>query len=573
MLLFLRQNEQYWSAQTVDEATSREKRSNYIIYAVEVFMININTIIGSPGDEAADGVVHADLSGPVAKSREYFMVVSWRSFLQAYPLKMKSEATSKTKAFLRLIDRQAAVPASEIKVVRTDSGTEFLNKDFRRLMQLEGILHEHTARYSSFQNGVAERAIPTVTEMASAILTDSGLLHSLWVDALLHAVLLRNRIPKRGYKVLLPGPGQPVFEARSAQLVDRMLFELSDVGKDDESDFVHNEGVELEERDAQHEADDQAHVSKSTALRRSKRVEALTQDQATAFAVLGEVLREPLNLAEARRSTQWVEWNRAISKEVQALYDNGTFEWVDLPANTAILDHTIQFRLKTGALGEVTQFKARLCARGDRQRFLIDFADTYAPVATLMTVRIFFVIVAKLKLVVRQGDVPAAYVKADLPEVIYVKPVPGFGTEVHKGKVWRLRKALYGLRQAGREWNKAIDIYLRGYGLQPTEVDPCLYFARVSGSLLLNKFIVKDMGEPEQFLGTRVQRTGPASITLSQTAYVDEILHRFAMDGSRPQRTPMMPNTRLDTLDDQPTNDELAVMRRMPYREAVGALL
>ncbi|KAJ0392789.1 hypothetical protein ATCC90586_004500 [Pythium insidiosum] len=487
----------------------------------------------STSDEFADGVVHVDMSGPVAKSRE-----GYRYFM----------------AFLKLIERQARVPVNAIKIICTDGGSEFLNKDFRRLVQREGLWQEHTARYSSFQNGVAERAVRTVTEMACAMLTDSGLLHLMWMDALQHAAFLSNRVPKR-----FTNSQNPVFEAHSATLIDRMLHELHEVGEDDASDF---QEADEDERDEPVEPspadDDEQHESKSTARRRSARIAELSAACAVAFAVLGAVFREPLNLAEAMRSPQWIEWNKAITKEVQSLFENGTFEWVAPPPNSSILDYTIQFRLKTGSSGEIVQFTARLCARGDHQRFLIDFLDTYAPVAMLTTVRVFFVLVAKFRLVVRQGDVPSVYVKVDLPDTIYMKPVPWFAPPGQEGKVWRLRKALYGLRQAGHDLQ-----------VVHAEEEPVL---RLMTALHL-RYQVKDMGTPDQFLGMRVERPDPSVVLLSQATYVDEVLHRFAMDQAKPTKTPMVPGSRLDLYNDEITAAEANEMRRMPYREAVGALL
>jgi hypothetical protein len=160
--------------------------------------------VRSSSDSVADIVCHLDLSGPVKRSyhgNEYFIVIVWRGYVRVYGLRSENNASDKAVEFLRFIECQAQVSATSIKTMRTDGRTEFLGEDFRKLVTDDGLHHQHTTRYRSSQNGVAEISIRTLTEMAAAMLIDSHLPHYLWEDALRHAAYIRNRVPKRGSTV------------------------------------------------------------------------------------------------------------------------------------------------------------------------------------------------------------------------------------------------------------------------------------------------------------------------------------------------------------------------------------
>ena len=106
------------------------------------------------------------------------------------------------------------------------------------------------------------------------------------------------------------------------------------------------------------------------------------------------------------------------------------------------------FKLKKDELGVVIKHKTRLVAHGFVQQEGIDYNDAFTPVARMESVRVLLALAAQEGWQVHHMDVKSAFLNGNLKEV-YVRQPPGYGITGEE-KVYHLRKALYGLRQAPR---------------------------------------------------------------------------------------------------------------------------
>ena len=145
-------------------------------------------------------------------------------------------------------------------------------------------------------------------------------------------------------------------------------------------------------------------------------------------------------------------WKAAVV-ELETLEGMGAWEIVDQTDDMNVIDSTWAFKLKRYPDGLIKKVKARFCARGDQQIEGIDFFETYAPVVQWTTVRLMLILEILLKLKSKQGDVTAAFLHAELEEgeEVYVAMPQGFKKP---GKVLKLRRTLYGLRQSPRAFWK-----------------------------------------------------------------------------------------------------------------------
>jgi hypothetical protein len=149
---------------------------------------------------------------------------------------------------------------------------------------------------------------------------------------------------------------------------------------------------------------------------------------------------------------------------MDAVEKNRTWELADLPHGHSAITLKWVFKLKRDKVGVIVKHKARLVACGFVQREGIDFDDTFAPVARMESVWLLFALAAQEGWRVHHMDVKLVFLNGDLKEEVYVHQPPGFAIPGKEGKVLRLCKTLYGLRQAPRAWNAKMDSTFKGMG-------------------------------------------------------------------------------------------------------------
>jgi hypothetical protein len=120
------------------------------------------------------------------------------------------------------------------------------------------------------------------------------------------------------------------------------------------------------------------------------------------------------------------KWKQAMNQEMQAIERNDTWELTVLPSGSKTIGVKWVFKTKVNENREVDKYKARLVAKGYCQQYGIDYAEVFAPVACLDTIRIVISLAAQHNWVIYQLDVKSAFLHGEINEEVFVDQPPGY---------------------------------------------------------------------------------------------------------------------------------------------------
>nr|QCF41193.1 CcxB [Bipolaris sorokiniana] len=294
---------------------------------------------------------------------------------------------------------------------------------------------------------------------------------------------------------------------------------------------------------------------------------------------------------QLKRHAQGREFRHAADAELESLRAKNTFELVDWPKDKQILPLKWVFTYKFDDAGYLNRHKARVCVRGDLQHNVSD--DIYAATGAYRSLRILMALVAAFGLLCHQTDFKNAFTNAEMDEEVYTTCPPGYN---QPGKVWKLRKALYGLRRSPKLWFNELASFLKDQGFNHCPDEPCILINDETGLILFiyvddmliiaqpesislvkelklrlnSRYGIKDLGEVTSFLNISIFRnTRDKKLWISQHGYIEKICTKFGIDGhGRMATTPLLSSYRPQKHEGQASMQQVTEMQ-----EKVGSIL
>lgn len=586
---------------------------------------------------------------------KYFLtfVDDFSKCARIYCIKHKSETASCLKEYVNYVENQFS---KKVKQIQCDNGKEYMNREILNFVKYKGIQLTTCPPYVHELNGVAERYNRSAMDIGRCLMREANIHRRYWPEVMNTVAYLKNRtiantavnkspyeiffgikpnvenlkiygsrvfvrVPEvrrqskwdnkselgvlvgyntNGYRVLV---NNRVINARHVQVVEEKTKLIClEKNKQDDNENEINENEEDDEdnaktddlndmyednskaRDDSESEENKEHLTVQRTSNRDKRPVNLYGNPVTHFIYINYVNAiVPNTYEEAMNSNEKKEWLKAMNTEMQCLNKNNTWRIVEKPINKKIIDVKWVYKKKSDGT-----YKARLVVRGFQQKERLE--NVYSPVGKMQTLKILLSYCCKNGMYINQMDVETAFLNGYVKSEVYVNEPKGY--ETGENKVYKLIKALYGLRESPRAWYECLHKYLDKLNFIRSNYDNCLYVKRndkdeiyilvfVDDILicsknktkiieikdcLMNKFTMKDLGKIGSYIGIDINySTESKKMTLNQKAYIESLAIKYNLENAKLYDTPMETNLKLDQATECDEN--------IKYRNLIGELL
>ncbi|KAL6342265.1 hypothetical protein AAG906_006890 [Vitis piasezkii] len=495
--------------------------------------------------------IHSDIWGPYSiptiNGHKYFIsfIDDFSRYSYVYLIREKSEALDVFKIYKVEVENQLN---QRIKSVRSDRGGEYYGRFiesgqhlsvFALFLREHGIIANYTMPGTPEQNGVVE-----------SMMSNSTLLEFLWGETLKIVVHILNRVPskvvpKTPYELWVGRKptlnylhvwGCP-FEAKNfnpqIKKLDSKTISCNFIGYPERSKgfkfYCHGQDPKIVE--TRHAVFlENEYFSGRTELKNV----ILCRSQREKRPTISNDYEVYLNECDYDVG---LESDPTSYDQLKSMKDNEVWDLVELPKGIKTIGWKWIFKTKQDSKGNVERYKARL--------------ETLSLVSKKDFLRIVMALVAHFDLELHQMDVKTAFLNCDLHEEVYMDQPEGFRDKGKAHMVCKLKKSIYGLKQASRQWYLKFHEILITFGFKENLVDQCIYL-KISGSkiciivlyvddmlltsnnmrmifetkqFLSKNFDMKNIGEASYVIGIEIHRDRSRGLLgLSQNNYIEKVL-------------------------------------------------